>query len=108
MLLLLVALKNVNILSVYISNAYLNSKCDEKVCFRAGPEFKSHQRMWILMVKALHEMRSAEASFRNHLTQALREMGFLPTLASCDVWYQLNYKTDKDGNAEPYYEYICT
>jgi hypothetical protein len=54
-------------------------------------------------VRALYGLRSAGASFRNHLADCMRSLGYTSCLADQDVWYKA--MTRPDGGQE-YYAYV--
>ena len=56
-------LYNIKILAADISNVFLNDQCVKKNCFKAGPEFKSHEGMCLIIVQALYSPKSAGAFF---------------------------------------------
>ena len=92
--------------------------------------------MWVIIVRALYGLKSAIASFRAHLINTLRTMGFKATFSDRDVWirknflllsqehnnsadsgtntdttalrFALNYSNSTSTSNTPYYEYICT
>ena len=66
-LFLIDALYDIKLLVTDISNAFLNSQCAEKVCFKAGPEFKSCENLWAIIVHALYGLKSDGSLFRAHL-----------------------------------------
>jgi hypothetical protein len=74
--LLIAELKDLSILLADIQNAYLTSSCEEKVYRVLGPEFgPNRQGRKTRVVRALYGLKSAGASFRNHLTSCLRHLG---------------------------------
>ena len=71
--LMLAALNGLTVLSADIQNAYLTSPCSEKIYSVLGPEFGPHrQGKRSLVVRALYGLKSAGASFRNHLASCLK------------------------------------
>jgi hypothetical protein len=52
-------------------------------------------------VRALNGLKSAGASFRNHLASCLRHLGFTSSRGDADVWFQPAQKS----NGKEYYEY---
>ena len=69
-----------------IINAFLNAQCTEKVCFKAGPKFRSHKGLWVIIVRALYVLKSARALFKAHLVNTLQTMGFKMKSTDCTVW----------------------
>ena len=66
-LFIIAALYNTKVLAADISNNFLNDKCADKVCFKAGPKFESREGMWVIIVCTIYGLKSAGASFRSHL-----------------------------------------
>jgi hypothetical protein len=92
------------VLSCDIQNAYLNAPTKEKVWTTAGKEFGSREGMPVLIVRALYGLRGSGAAFRNHLAQAIGDMGFKASLADPDVWMRPAVKPD----GSKYWEYLAT
>jgi hypothetical protein len=84
----LAALNDLQVKSADIQNAYLCSPCGEKVWMICGPEFGPDRGRKALIVRALYGLRSTGASFRNHLADCMRSLGFTSCLADQDVWYK--------------------
>jgi hypothetical protein len=82
--LLLAALNNLEVKTADIENAYIT----------APPEFGSEAGKKAFVVRALYGLKSAGASFRNHLADCMRHMGFKPCLADPDVWMKACEKED--------------
>ena len=85
-LFLIAALYDIKVFVTDIVNAFINYKCAEEVCFKAGPEFKSHKGMWVIIVRAIYGLKISGALFRAHLDNTLQTMGFKPTFGERDVW----------------------
>jgi hypothetical protein len=49
-----------------------------------GPEFGSDAGKKAFIVRALYGLKSAGASFRNHLADCMQHMGFTPCLVDPD------------------------
>ena len=91
-LLTVASLNNLALKAADISNAFLTAKCDERICFRAGPEFGDKQGQWVVVVRALYGLVSASASFARHRNNVLTNMGFTPCQADPDVWMRRNLR----------------
>jgi Reverse transcriptase (RNA-dependent DNA polymerase) len=101
--LMLAALNGLTVLSADIQNAYLTSPCSEKIYTVLGPEFGPHrQGKRSLVVRALYGLKSAGASFRNHLASCLSHLGYQSSRGDPDVWFCAATKENK----EEYYEYL--
>ena len=82
-----------------VGNAFLYGKTCEKVYVIAGPEFGPllcGKRM--IIDKSLYGLKTSSARFHEHLSEKLRLMGYKPTKAYADLWY------NKVGD---HYEYIA-
>ena len=45
----------------------------------------------MIIVRGLYGLKSAGFSFKAHLANTLRAMGFKPTFANCGVWMRKNF-----------------
>jgi hypothetical protein len=101
---LVAALNNLDILSTDIENAYLNASCREKVHVKVGPELfgQEHAGKYAVIFRALYGLKSAGASWRSHLAEEIRLMGFKTTIADNDVYR----KQQVNNEGKRYYEYI--
>lgn len=91
-----------DLLSVDITNAYVNAKCREKVATIAGPEFGEYEGYVVIIRKALYGLKSSGAAWHAHLSENLRLMRFIPSRADPDMW--MRHATHGDGTE--YYEYL--
>ena len=103
---LLAALNDLDILVGDIGNAYLNAPCKEKVHVTIlydllfGPE---HKNKTAVIVRALYGLKSAGNSWRQHLSQRLREeLHYFPCQADPDVYMKESVK----ANGDKYWSYI--
>ena len=85
-----------------IKNAYLTAPVSEKIWTTCGPEFGQDQGKRAIIVRSLYGLKSAGASFRNHLADCMRSLGYTACLADQDVWYKA--ETRPDGFK--YYAYV--
>ena len=95
-MLTIAALHDLDVKFFDMGNAHLNAETDEKVFFTAGPEWgpKLAGRI-IVVVRALHGLKSAGASFHRHLARTLRDgLGFNSCLADPDTWMRPAVKPD--------------
>ena len=86
---LVAALNGLNICAADIGNAYLNAQCREKVHVTVGPELFGEENAGktAIIVRALYGLKSAGASWRDHLSQVIQdELHFKPTRADQDVY----------------------
>ena len=71
-----------------VGNAYLEAYTTEKVCFRAGKEFREFglEGHMLVIEKALYGLRTSGARFHAKFADTLRQLGFKPSYADPDVW----------------------
>jgi hypothetical protein len=100
--LLYAALNDLDVLSCDVTNAYLNAECREKIWVQAGPEFGEDEGMVMIIRKALYGLKSSGASWRNMISQTMKDAGYQNTYADPDVWRRRAVK--KDGTH--YYELV--
>ncbi len=100
--LVLAALNDVEVKTADIENAYITAPCSEKIWTVLGPEFGPDAGKKAFVVRALYGLKSAGASFCNHLADCMRHLGFTPCLADPDLWLKAAEKPD--GSA--YYAYV--
>ena len=82
-----------------ISNTYVMSYTNEKVCIIAGPEFGSLEGHLLIIVHALYGLKFSGVCWHVRISQVLIDMGFKPCRMDPDVWLR-----DKGDH----YEYIGT
>jgi hypothetical protein len=83
---MLAALNGLDVMACDLENAYLNAPCVEKIWFEGGLEHGSDKGKVCVVVHALYGLKSAGASWRATLAQALCDIGFVSTIADPDVW----------------------
>jgi len=81
-----------------IGNTYLESYTQEKVYIIAGPEFGDRQGHTLAFHKALYGLKSSGLRWHERLSDVLRDMGFIPSKAKCDIWMR---------DCGDHYEYIA-
>jgi Reverse transcriptase (RNA-dependent DNA polymerase) len=97
------ALHDTDILSADIQNAYLNAPVKEKLYTIAGKEFgPKNEGRPVMIVRALHGLRSSGKAFCVYLAMHLREMGYQNSNADPDLWMKPNTKL----NGVEYYHYV--
>ena len=96
------ALNGLSTRSCDIQNAYLTAPCREKIWTVAGPEFGSRRGQKMIIVRALYGLKSSGAAFRAFLSEALYDIGYVPSLADPDVWLRPAIKQD----GFKYWEYL--
>jgi hypothetical protein len=80
------ALNALQVKSSDIENAYLTAPVSEKIWTVLGPEFGEDAGKKALIVRSLYGLKSSGASFRNHLADCMRHLGWQSCLADPDVW----------------------
>jgi hypothetical protein len=99
---MILALNGLEIMACDLENAYLNAKCKEKICFKAGIECGANKGEVCVIVCAYYELKSAGASWCVTPAQALYDIGFVLTTADPDVWIQVAVL----GDGFEYYEML--
>lgn len=84
----LAALNDLEVKASDIQNAYLTAPCSEKVWLKAGTEFGPNAGKRAIIVRALYGLKSAGSSFRNHLADCMKTLGYKSCLADPDLWYK--------------------
>jgi hypothetical protein len=79
------ALNNLEVKAADVRNACLSAPVSEKIWTRLGREFGSDCGKVAIVVRALCGLKSAGASFRNHLADHMRELGYESCKADADV-----------------------
>ena len=73
-------LNGIDLVTIDITNAYVNAPCREKVAAVAGPEFSEYEGCVVIIENALYGLKSSGAEWHAHLSEKLRAMGFIPSL----------------------------
>ena len=72
-----------------IHNAYLTAPCSEKIWTTLGSEFGPDRAgKKSLVVRALYDLKSSGASFRNHLVECMRNLGYSLCLVDTYLWFK--------------------
>ncbi len=100
--LMLAALNDLEVKTADIENAYLTAPIGEKIWCTLGPEFGEDAGKREIIVRALYGLKSAGASFRNHLADCMHHLGWESCKADHDVWFKPEVRKD-DGHQ--YYAY---
>jgi hypothetical protein len=86
-----------------IENAYITAPYTEKIWTVLCPEFGSDARKSAIVVRALYGLKSAGATFHNHLADCMTHLGFTPCLTDPDLWMRLEVRP---SNSVSYYAYV--
>ena len=92
----LAALNDLNVKTADIENAYLTAPVSEKIWCILGPEFGDDTGATAIIVRSLYGLKSAGASFCNHLADCMRHLGWSSCLADQDLWMKAEVRPD-DG-----------
>jgi hypothetical protein len=92
----LAALNDLDVKMADIENAYLTAPITEKVWTVLGPEFGDGVIKRALIVRALYGLKSAGATFRNHLAECMKHLGWHPCRADRYLWMKAETLPD-DG-----------
>ena len=85
-ILMIVALNNLDILAADVQNVYLNALIKEKVYMMAGLKFGPSQvSLPVLIIHALYGLKLSGAWWHNHMAKTLREANFECSKADPDV-----------------------
>jgi hypothetical protein len=90
------ALNDVDVKMADIENAYLTAPITEKVWTVLGPDFGDDAGKRALIMRALYGLKSAGATFRNHLAECMKHLGWHPCRADRDLWMKAETRPD-DG-----------
>ena len=94
----LAELNGLELWSTDIGNAYLEAYTQEKVYFRAGPEFGERAGHLFRIHKALYGLCSSGKRWSETFSEVLKDMGFFPSLAEHDIWMR---------HCGDHYEYVA-
>ena len=99
----LAALNDLEVKAGDILNAYLTAPVAERIWCICGPEFGADAGRIAIVKRALYGLKSSGASFRNHLADCMRELGYQSCRADPDLWLKAETRPT-DGFK--YYSYI--
>ena len=97
------ALNDLEVKASDVMNAFLTAPCAEKIWTTLGPEFGDDVGKKATIVRALYGLKSAGASFGNHIAYFMRLLGYELCRADPDLWFKSQVRPD--DNFE-YYEYV--
>jgi Reverse transcriptase (RNA-dependent DNA polymerase) len=100
--LLMAALHDLDVKVADVENAYLTAPTTEKVWTICGPEFGPDEGRKAIICRALYGLKGSGASYRNHIADCMRHLGYEPCRADPDLW--MVPKTRDDGFE--YYSYV--
>ena len=85
-----------------IENSYVTAPLTEKIWTKLGEEFGDNASKKAIIVRALYGMKYSGATFRNHLDDCMRHIGYASCIVGPDLWMEHMAK----ANGERYYSYI--
>jgi hypothetical protein len=86
--LLIAKLNDLEVFAADIQNAYLTISCKEKIYIILGEEFGPHRRgNNTIVLQVLYRLKSAGASFWNHLASCLGHLRFTLSRGDPDIWF---------------------
>jgi hypothetical protein len=98
----LVALNDLDVMMSDIDITYLTAPITEKVWTLLGPEFGEDAGKRALIVRELYGLKSAGATFRNHLESCMDHLGWKPCLADRKLWMK---EETRPGDGVKYWAY---
>ena len=101
--LMVAALNDLEVKTSDVQNAYLMAPCAEVIHTMLGAEFGEDEGKTAIIGRALYGLASAGASFRNHLADCMRHLGYTSCLADPDLWYKLMVWPEDNFS---YYSYV--
>ena len=87
-----------------IQNAYLTAPVEERIWTVLSPEWGADAGKKAIIVRSLYGLKSAGASFRNHLADCMEMLGYSSCKADPDLWYK---KMVRPSDGYHYYSYMC-
>ena len=84
----LAALNDLEVKAADIQNAYLTAPVSEKIWMTLRVEFGTDARKKAIIICALYGLKSAGASFRNHLADCMCQLGYHSCKADPDLWFK--------------------
>ncbi|KAG7369945.1 reverse transcriptase RNA-dependent DNA polymerase [Nitzschia inconspicua] len=101
--LLTAALHDLSVKAADVQNAYLTAPTMEKIWTICGPEFGPDEGKKAIIVRALYGLKGSGASYRNHISNCMRHLGYKSCKADPDLW--MKPRTRPDDGFE-YYSYV--
>ena len=99
------ALRELEVKVADIINAYLCAPNTEKNWTVLGPEFGEDTGKKALIFRALYGQKSSGVSFRNHISDCLRHLGYTLCRVNADIWMK---PAVPPGDGFRYYPYVLT
>ena len=85
---LLEKLNNIETRTGDISNTYMTKRTTDKIVFNSGPDVSpfGHVGNLILIKTVLYGLNSSDARFHSRLSNALKSLGFVPSMVGYNIW----------------------
>ena len=100
----LAALNDLEVKTSDIQNAYLTAPCWGGIWTMLGSELGTYlSGKKSLVFRSLYGPKSAGASFRNHLAECMRDIGYSSCLVDPDVWFK---EETRPSDGAKYYAYL--
>ena len=90
------ALNDLQVKASDVQSAYLASPCEEKIWTVLGTEFGQDTGKKAIIVHALYGLKSSGGFFSRHISDCMRNLGYMPCKANPDLWYKPEVRPD-DG-----------
>ena len=97
------ALHDLEVKAADIQNAYLTAPTTERVWTKCGPEFGQDEGKRAIIVRALYGLKGSGASYRNHISNCMRHLGYEPCKADPDIWMKARTRPE---DSFKYYSYV--
>ena len=97
------ALNDLEVKGADIENAYITAPNRERVWTLLGPEWGPDAGKKAIVVRAQYGLKSAGASFRNHLADCMTFLGYKSCRADPDLWLK---PETRPGDGFQYYCYV--
>ena len=97
------ALNDLDVKMADIQNAYIKAPVSEKVYTILGEEWGPDAGKTAVIVRSLYGLKSSGASFRNHLADCMRHLGYTPCAADPDLWLK---PMVRPSDGLEYYSYV--
>ena len=81
MVVFLAELNDLEVCATDVGNAHLEAITKELVCTTAGPQFGERAGHTLIIIRALHRLKSSDLRWRQRFRKVPREMGFMPSKA---------------------------
>ena len=88
------ALNDLEVKASNVMNAFLTAPCAENIWTTLGPEFRDDMGKKAIIVRFLYGLKSARASFCNHISDCMRLIGYEPCRVDPDLWFKAQVRPD--------------